>query len=392
MRSGADRGAEPEGSGGETGAPLRVAYRLTLAAGERIETRVAELAREQTVEVPAGVFPAEVEGRALGRVESIRELERGRCAATVAYPVEATGRELPQLLNLLFGNVSLQRGVEIEAIDWPAELLAAFRGPACGVRGLRALARAHGRPLTATSLKPLGLSARELARLAHDCARGGIDLVKDDHGLSDQAWAPFRERVLLVAEMIRRANRSSGGATVYAPNLTGPVDRLEERLETLSEAGVAAALVAPLLLGLDRVRALADSSGLALLAHPSLAGALAAGGGHGFAPGVLFGDLFRLAGADAVVFPNAGGRFPHALADCLAIEARLAAPMGTLERSMLMLGGGVDLARLTTWIPRYSVDTIWLVGGSLYARADLAAAAAELAAAARRVRPRAEAP
>jgi hypothetical protein len=59
---------------------------------------------------------------------------------------------------------------------------------------------------------------------------------------------------------------------------------------------------------------------------------------------------------------------------------------------MLMLGGGVDLARLTTWIPRYSVDTIWLVGGSLYARADLAAAAAELAAAARRVRPRAEAP
>ncbi len=367
---------------------LRVSYRLTLASGERPEARAGYLAREQTVEVPEGVFPAEVEARSIGVVESIEECSDGQYAVTIAYPVESTGRELPQLLNLLWGNVSLQEGVRVESVEWPAELLDAFRGPAFGVEGLRALCSAHGRPLTATALKPLGLSARELARLAADCALGGIDLVKDDHGLADQAWAPFRERVLRVQELVESANRITGGATLYAPNITAPSDRIGERLETLAEAGVRAALVTPLLTGLDQLRVLAESSGVALIAHPAFAGSLASSssiGAHGLAPGLLFGDLFRLAGADAVVFPNAGGRFPHALADCLAIEARLHAALGAWRPSFLMLGGGVDVARLEAWIPSYSIDTIWLVGGSLYARNDLRAAAAEMASAVRSV-------
>ena len=366
---------------------LRVRYRLAPDEGERVEARAAHLAREQSVELPAGIHPDELESRSVGRVETIEPQADGRYAVTIAYPVETTGRELPQLLNVLWGNVSLQRGVRVEAIDWPGELFAAFRGPAHGVEGLRALCNAHGRPLTATALKPLGLPARELARLAAECALGGIDVVKDDHGLADQAWAPFRERVLRVLELVESANRRTSGSTVYAPNVTAPADRIEERIELLAELGVRAALVTPLLTGLDAMRALSESSGLALFAHPAFAATLASGG-HGLAPAVLFGDLFRLAGADAVIFPNAGGRFPHTFDDCLAIEARLAAPLGSWRRSFLMLGGGVDLAKLETWIPRYSADTIWLVGGSLYSRRDLRTAAAEMASAVRTIAPR----
>jgi ribulose-bisphosphate carboxylase large chain len=371
------------------GAVMRVRYRLRLGAGEEPAARAAHLAREQTVEIPEGVAAREVEARSIGRVESVVDRADGRFEATIAYPVESTGRELPQLLNVLWGNVSLQSGVRVEAIDWPAELVAAFRGPAFGVDGVRALCRAHGRPLTATALKPLGLAPRELGRLAAACALGGIDLIKDDHSLADQAWAPFEERVRVVHELVESANRASGGATLYLPNLTGPVDRLAERVDTLAALGVRAAMVAPLIVGLDQLRALAESSGLALLAHPALAGSLV-GAGHGLSPGLLFGDLFRLAGADAVVFPNTGGRFPHSYEDCLAIEARLAAPIGAWRRSFLVLGGGVDLAKLETWIPRYSVDTIWLVGGNLFAQRDLRAASAELAQAVRDVAPRAD--
>jgi ribulose-bisphosphate carboxylase large chain len=277
--------------------------------------------------------------------------------------------------------------VRIEAIDWPAELVALFGGPAFGVEGLRALCRAEGRPLTSTALKPMGLSARELGRLAADCALGGIDLVKDDHGLAEQVWAPFDERVRVIHERVESANRASGGSTLYAPNLTGPVERMAERVESLAAWGVRAAMVAPAIVGFDSLRALAASSGLALLAHPAFAGTLA-GREHGFAPGVLFGDLFRLAGADATIFPNTGGRFPHSYEDCVAIETRLQAPLGALRRSMLMLGGGVDAQKLAAWIPRYSVDTIWLVGGSLYAQGDLRRAAAEMADAVRRIAPR----
>lgn len=367
-------------------ARLRVRYELRLAAREDPERRAEHLAREQTVEIPAGVVAAEREAASIGRVERVEPAE-AMYRVEISYPTAAIGADLPQLLNVLWGNVSLQRDVRVVGVDWPAELLATLPGPAFGVEGLRRLCGVEGRPLTATALKPLGFAPRELARLAADCALGGIDLIKDDHGLADQAWAPFRERVLTVQEQVGRANRASGGRALYAPNLTGPSDRFEERLETLREAGVRAAMVAPLLAGVDTLRALAERSGVALVAHPAFAGSYCQPA-TGLAPELLFGDLFRLAGADAVIFPNAGGRFPFDLADCLRIERRLRAPLGDAAPAFLMLGGGIDAAKLEQWIPRYSADTIWLVGGSLYAAADLRAAAREMAEVARRVAPR----
>jgi ribulose-bisphosphate carboxylase large chain len=366
---------------------LRVRYELAVAAGEDAGRRAAHLAREQTVECPEGIAPA-AEAAALGTVEALDELGAGRFVATIAFPIDTVGGELLQLLNVLWGNVSLWSGVRLTGIEWPGELLDRFRGPAFGVAGVRALCRAEaGRPLLATALKPMGLAARELARRAEQAARGGVDLIKDDHGLADQTWAPFRERVLACQDRVARANAATGGATLYAPNLTGPVDRLAERLETLAEAGCRAALVAPMLLGLDAVRALSESSGVALVAHPAFAGSFAAPD-RGIAPERLFGDLYRLAGADAVVFPNAAGRFPFTLDDCRALEARLGAPLGAIAPSFLVLGGGIDAARLERWIPDYGADTIYLIGGSLYAHGDLRAAAAELAGIVRRVAPR----
>lgn len=369
---------------------LHARYRLFPIPGENGVERARHLAREQTVECPPGIAP-DAEERALGRVDHVEPLADGGSQVTISYPVAATGGELLQLLNVLWGNVSLWNGVRLEAVEWPQSLLARFRGPAFGVSGLRRLCAAEpGRPLLATALKPMGSTVRELARRAGEVALGGVDLVKDDHGLTDQEWAPFRERVLACAEMVNRANRVTGGSTLYAPNLSGPVDRMAQRLEVLAEAGCRAALIAPLLVGLDTLRSLAETSGVALIAHPAFAGSFVssiASSERGIAPGVLFGDLFRLAGADAVVFPNAEGRFPYSVEDCRAIEARLSTPMARIDRSFLMLGGGIDAARLERWIPFYGPDTIYLLGGSLFARASPRDAAAELANLVRRLAP-----
>ena len=335
------------------------------------------IAREQTVEVPPGVAAAAVEARTIGVVVSVEVAGPRRARVAIDYPWRELVSDLPQLLNLLYGNISLQRGIRIAGVDWPAELLRQFPGPACGVAGLRALTGVAGRPLLAGALKPVGLGVRELARLAGECARGGLDLVKDDHSLADQPAAPFRERVLTVAEHVARANRQTGRSCLYVPNLTGPVDRLAERLDDLRDAGVRAALVAPLLLGLDTVRALATSSGVALVGHPAFAGSLVAPR-QGLAPGLLFGDLFRVAGCDVVIYPNAGGRFPFTLGDCRAIQRRLLAPLSGLRPAFAMVAGGIDAAKLERWLPEYAVDTIFLLGGSLLGRPDLAAAASEL--------------
>lgn len=357
--------------------PLRVHYALAFAAGESAQARAAAIAREQTVEIPGNVAAAEVERRTIGVVAAVEELSPRRALVAIEYPWRELVTDLPQLLNLLYGNVSLQRGVRIAGIDWPAELLGRFPGPARGVAGLRDLVGARGRPLLAGALKPVGLDVPALARLAADCARGGLDLVKDDHSLTDQPRAPFRDRVLAVAEHVARANRQSGHTCLYVPNLTGPVDLLAERLDDLRDAGVRAAMVAPLLVGLDTVRSLAVSAGVALVGHPAFAGSLVAPR-QGFAPELLFGDLFRLAGCDAVIYPNAGGRFPFSLRDCRAIQRRLLVPLAGMAPAFAMVAGGIDAAKLAHWLPQYATDTIFLVGGSLLGRPDLAAAAGEL--------------
>jgi ribulose-bisphosphate carboxylase large chain len=357
---------------------LRVHYELTLGAGETARGKAQGIAREQTVEIPEGVADPRVESRTIGQVARVEKLAPRSARAAIDYPWRELVSDLPQLLNLLFGNVSLQQGVRLRAVDWPDELLARFSGPRFGVDGLRELVGVRGRPLVATSIKPIGLGARELARLAAGCALGGLDVVKDDHSLADQPAAPFRERVLTIAEHVARANRQTGRRCLYVPNLTGTIDRFEERLDTLREAGVRAAMVAPMILGLDVVRALAESAGVALFGHTALAGALCSPR-HGFAPALLFGDLFRLAGCDVAIYPNAGGRFPFRIADCRGIQRRLASPLGGLRPSFAMVGGGIDAERLARWLPEYSVDTIFLVGGSLFAQPDFQAAAAELA-------------
>jgi ribulose-bisphosphate carboxylase large chain len=263
-------------------------------------------------------------------------------------------------------------------VEWSAALASRFSGPRQGVEGLRQLCGAAGRPLLAVALKPLGASAAALARRAADAVLGGADLVKDDHGLADQAPAPFRERVLAVAAAVERANRAGGRRAVYAPNLTGPVDRLADRLGDLAEAGARAALVAPMLLGLDTVRSLAASSGLALVAHPAFAGAFV-GADRGIAPELLLGDLFRLSGADAVLFPAAPSRFAVTARDVDALEERLARPWGRIAPAFLALGGGFDLPRLAAELPRRGIDTIYLASGGVFAQPDPRRAIAALA-------------
>jgi len=122
-----------------------------------------------------------------------------------------TGAESSQLLNMLFGNCSLQPEVQLMDVAFPEGYEKAFPGPRFGIDGIRTLARARGRPLTCSALKPQGSSPRELAALARTFALAGLDVIKDDHGIANQAYAPFAERVPAVMEAVAAANRESGG-------------------------------------------------------------------------------------------------------------------------------------------------------------------------------------
>ena len=360
---------------------LRVTYHL--AGSARTAARKAQdIAFEQTVELSPGTVRADIAERVAGRVESVETLGRGRSRAVISFdPVVVCG-DVPQLLNLLFGNISLKDGILIAGIEWPGELLAALRGPRLGIPGVRELTGVRGRPLVCTALKPLGLSAPDLADRAYQFALAGIDIIKDDHNLADQGSALFRERVEQCQRAVGRANRAAGGNSLYFPNVTAAVPHLLERAEFARQAGCRGVIVNALPVGLGSLGALADA-GLAVVSHPSLAGAFFRRD-HGIAPAVLLGDLFRLAGSDAVIYPNVGGRFTFPAATCAAINARLRQPLGPVLPAFPVPAGGIDATRVPHWIERYGADTIFLLGGSLYAQPDLAPAARRLVEAIRR--------
>jgi ribulose-bisphosphate carboxylase large chain len=361
------------------GERIRITYLITLSRGETPEGRARHIALEQTVELPDGCYPPGIEERVVGRVESVERDDAGRWRVVLSFAADVAGEEVPQLLNLLFGNVSMLPGTVAVDLELPGSLLQRFGGPRFGVPGIRrACGNAEGRPLLCTSAKPVGLSSAQLAEICGALARGGIDVVKDDHGVTDQATAPFADRVRRCRDAVREANERTGGNTLYFPHVTAPVGELEHRVEIATEAGCQGVLLSPFLSGLDTVRWLAETSGLILLLHPTFSGALGQEG-HGIAPALLFGTLLRLIGGDGVIYVNAGGRFPVTEAQCSAINARLRAPLGDLQAALPVPGGGVDAERVGYWIDRYGTDTMFLIGSSLYAQGELESASRKLA-------------
>src|SRR5262249_57208942 len=89
-----------------------------------------------------------------------------------------------------------------------------------GLDELRRRVGAPARALTCSPLKPQGLPAGRLAELAKSFAQGGVDYIKDDHGLADQAYSPFPARVEAVAAALRSVAQSGGQATRYGPALS----------------------------------------------------------------------------------------------------------------------------------------------------------------------------
>ncbi|MFO7859197.1 MAG: RuBisCO large subunit C-terminal-like domain-containing protein [Ectothiorhodospiraceae bacterium] len=357
---------------------LEIDFVLTCGPGEDPAAKLRAIAFEQTVELPPECVPADLADAVVARMERLDAADNGRHHATLSFNPDLIGNELTQLLNTLFGNISLQDGMRITDIRWPQSLLETFKGPAYGLAGLRELTGvAAGQSLLCTALKPVGLDAGALAQRAYRFALGGMDIIKDDHGIADQHWAPFRERLAACQDAVQRANAATGGSSLYFPNVTAPGPVLAERLDMAAAAGCRGVLICPWITGLDALRWARANHSLALMAHPALTGSYFRPE-HGIAPELILGDLFRLAGADASIYPNQGGRFGFSSTTCHAINHHLRRPMGDLRACAPTPGGGVDAARAPDWVADYGADTILLIGGSLYQQGDVTAATREL--------------
>ncbi|TYO98914.1 ribulose-bisphosphate carboxylase large chain [Geothermobacter ehrlichii] len=354
-----------------------VDYRITVRDGRSIEDHARDICIEQTVEVPPEVIPdTHGELGLIGRVESCRPVvDRANVwQVRISYRLDVTGFSLPQLLNVLFGNISLKNNILVSGLQYPEGLLEHLPGPRFGISGLRRLLGVHGRALACTAIKPMGLPIGDFVRIATEFARGGADLIKDDHGLADQPFHPFEERVARCQEAIERVNAQTGRRCLYFPMVSGGYDRLEKQLAFAAREGVRGVMVGPMLIGLDSVRHIAREYGLAVMAHPALTGTCFHDRSHGITPAVLLGTLFRLAGADISIYPHAGGRFHLTAEECRELADALRRPEGRLQPAFPCPAGGMTLDRVPELIDFYGPDVILLIGGDILRQRDIAGA------------------
>jgi ribulose-bisphosphate carboxylase large chain len=356
---------------------LRFSVEYLLSGSEpEARSKAEDICLEQTVEFPRELLPeGAIPDFIVGRMETFEAAGPLAFRSRISYSVESAGTDLVNLLNVIFGNISIMPGIRVTGLELPEAVTGRFQGPRFGRAGLRDRLGIQNRPLICTALKPMGLSAAALAEQAFAFALGGIDLIKDDHGLADQPFCGFEDRVAACAAAVAKANQVTGQHCAYLPNVTGPADRVIERARRAKALGAGGILVCPALVGLDTMRLIAEDEaiGLPVMAHPAFGGSLVTAPGNGFSHATLYGTLMRLAGADTTVYPNYGGRFAFSRAECAGIAAASAAPLGRIAPCLPAPGGGMTTDRARDMFEVYGRDFILLIGGGLHRRGpDLA--------------------
>jgi ribulose-bisphosphate carboxylase large chain len=322
-----------------------------------IEARANAIAVEQSVEMPLSAIEDQaILDEVVGKVEAISDIGGGTFAVRIALARATAGNDAGQLINMLFGNTSLQEDVVLHDAEFPDDLVAAFGGPNIGLAGLRERAGAGKRALTCSALKPQGSSPARLAELAARFARGGIDYIKDDHGLADQSYSPFAAR----CEAVTRALRETERRVRYVPSLSGDLDALRGQIVAAKSAGIDTVMVQPMIMGLSNFAKLAaENRDMAFFAHPTLAGAAR------IAPPFLFGKVFRMLGADALVFPNHGGRFGYTRETCRALAETALGEWHGLKPAVPVPAGGMTTDRVGEMLDFYGSEVMLLIGGAL---------------------------
>ena len=326
---------------------------------------------EQTIEFPPQLIEDDdIRAHVFGRIEEFASITSRHHEASVSYAIETTAMNFPQLINVIYGNVSLFPQVKVQSLTLPESLASVFKGPQFGIEGLRKRFNRPTGPLFMSAIKPQGLSAEALADQAMQGALGGLDIIKDDHGLSNQQFAPFRERVARCAEAVRNANEKTGNQSVYAPMLSTPNEQIWEDAAYAKEKGAGAFLISPALIGFDLARRFAESDEyqLPMIGHPAMMGSYVVSPHNGYSHYAMFGQIMRIIGMDVSIFPNYGGRFSFSTEECQDIVRGCSDSFNHFKTIVPTPGGGMTFQNVPEMVKFYGDDVMYLMGGSLHAQ------------------------
>lgn len=352
----------------KTSSRFTATYRIAASDYEEAKKLAFGIAVEQTVECPYELVEGTLIGDTIvGQIEDLKKAEPGAYYATISYEPEATGEEMAELINMLFGNTSLQPGIRLMSFELPDTMYNDYPGPRFGRTGIRELCGVPRGPILMSAIKPLGRSPKELGKMVYGLALGGCPIIKDDHSLMNQSYAPFEERVLQCVMALADAKEKTGHKSIYIANCTADGLSFLDRAYKAKELGADGIMAAPAITGFTLIRDLARDPefNLPIFLHPCFSGPSVLSKDSGISPFCYYGQLSRLAGADAAIFTSFGGRFSFSQETCQNICEGTLEKMGDLKSIFPIPSGGMRWQLFKKMYQVYGPDTIFLVGGAL---------------------------
>lgn len=360
------------------------------------EKAAAVLAGEQS----SGTFVAipgeteELKERFAARVEGIKYLEMvaqpaipgamskegkyHRAMVTVSWSIENFGYNLPVIISTLQGNlyeITQFTGLKLIDIELPPSFGDKFRGPEFGVDGCRQLTGVAGRPLIGTIIKPsIGLSIAQTASIVKTLAEAGIDFIKDDELLSSSANSKFEDRVEAVMKVINDHANKTGKKVMYAFNLSGEVDEMLQRYDTIIQHGGTCAMISINSVGIAAVKKIGDQRKLAIHAHRNGWGMLTRHPLLGI-DFKAYQKLWHLAGVDQLHVNGIQNKFWESDDSVVSSIKSLQQSLFSHKKILPVVSSGQWGGQaFETWRRTQTIDLLYMAGGGIMAHPMGAAA------------------
>ncbi|MFB2121263.1 ribulose-bisphosphate carboxylase large subunit family protein [Parapedobacter sp. 2B3] len=293
-----------------------------------------------------------------------------RATVELEWPLANVGVNLPNLMATVAGNLfelGAFSGMKLLDIDIPISY-SRYGGPQFGIRGTRALTAVHGRPVIGTIIKPsVGLSPQDTAQQVHELSEAGIDFIKDDELMGDAPSSPFDQRVERVMEVLNRYADKTGKKPMFAFNVSGDIDDMRRRHDTVLAMGGTCLMVSINHVGISGVVALRKHSQLPIHGHRNFWGALS----RHECLGVDFKayqKIWRVAGVDHLHTNGLRNKFCESDESVVAsINACLAPLLGGHEVMPVVSSGQWAGQAVDTYRAVGSVDMMYLCGGGIMA-------------------------
>lgn len=304
-----------------------------------------------------------------------------RGEVVVSFPLHNFGPSIPNLLAAVAGNLFELRelsGLRLTDLQLPEPFAARYPGPRFGIEGTRRLTGVAGRPIIGTIVKPsVGLDAERLEALVYELALSGLDFVKDDELNADPPYMPFAEKVAAVMKAVRRAADRTGKQVMYAFNITGDIDELRRRHDTVVQAGGNCVMVSINSIGFAGLAYVNGFSEVPIHGHRNQWGMLSRYGSLGmeFTP---YQKLCRLAGADHLHAGGLRSKFYESDDSVVRSVRDCMEPLLGGYRTMPVLSSGQWAGTAgVTYERTGTADVMHLAGGGILAHPDGPAAGVE---------------